>query len=361
MGAVLGLSLTATEVVWALVDEAARTVADHDAVEYGTSSATAAAAARGAHALARACGLEVERVRLVWTPDAEAHGLRLRTYLGSLGIDAEAVPLACATRVLVDPGQCDMPPLVALAYGAALADVEPAEAFTVALPRQTAARRPRRPARVLAAALGVAAAAAVGAVFLTAGSVPQVEPAASAVAPPAGADPGWVSVTAPVDRAAGSLRKVVTESSEPSASTGYVQYAAPVKAAPVHAVPVPEAVPAPASLPAPEAVPVPANLPGPEAVPVPEAVPAPANLPAPEAVPVPASLPAPEAAPAPEAVAEPHLPAAEQQHLPGAAPVVAPLPGPDAETPPLPGPDAETPPLPGPDMTVPVNLFTALP
>ncbi|BBX70244.1 hypothetical protein [Mycolicibacterium psychrotolerans] len=332
MGAVLGLSLTATEVVWALVDEAARTVADHDAVEWDTSPATAAAAARGAHALARACGLEVERVRLVWTPDAEVHGLRLRAHLGSLGVDAEAVPLTCATRVLVDPGQCDMPPLVALAYGAALADVEPAEALTVPLPRQTPARRPRRPARVVAAALGVAAAAAVGAVFLTAGSVPHVEPAASAIAPPAGADPGWVSVTAPADGAAEPLRKVVTEPSEPSTSTGYVQYAAPLTAAPVSAA-------------VPEAVPVPAAVPVPEAVPVSEAVPAPAAVPVPEAVP------APEAVPVPEAAAEAHLPATDQQHLPGAEPVVAPLPGPDAEAPLLP----DT------DMTVPVNLFTALP
>lgn len=327
MGAVLGLSLTATEVVWALVDEATRTVADHDAVEWDADPATAAAAARGAHALARACGLDVERVRLVWTPDAQAHGQRLLSHLGSLGIDAEAVPLTCATRVLVDPAQCDMPPLVALAYGAALAEVDPAEALTVPLPRQTPARRPRRPARVLAAALGVAAAAAVGAVFLTAGSVPQVEPAASAVVPPAGADPGWVSVTAPADATTKQQRKVVTESSEPA--TGYVQYAAPVKAAPVSA-PIPEAIPA--------------------AAPAPEAVPAPAAMPVPEAAPGPETAPVPEAAPVPAGAAEPHLPATDQ-HLPGAEPVVAPLPGPDAETPQLP--DTQ--------MTVPVNLFTALP
>ena len=340
MGAVLGLSLTATEVVWALVDEAARTVADHDAVECDAGPGIAVAAARGALALARACGLEVERVRLVWTPDARADGVRLRALLDSLGIDTEAVPLTCATRVLVDPGQSDMPPLVALAYGAALAEVDPAEAITVALPRQTPTRRRRRRTPVLAAALGVAAAAAVGAVFLTAGSVPQVEPAASAVAPPAGADPGWVSVTAPADGATEPLRKVVTEPSASPSSGGYVQWAAPVHAAPVHAAPVPAA---PAVV-APEAVPAP------QAAPLAEAVPAPDALPAADALPGPDALPAAEALPAPEA-ASPHLPVAEQQHLPGAEPVVAPLPGPDVEAPALP----DT------DMTVPVNLFTALP
>jgi hypothetical protein len=53
VGAVLGLSLTATEIVWALVDEAARTVADHDAVEWDTDPATAAAAGQGSAAAAR--------------------------------------------------------------------------------------------------------------------------------------------------------------------------------------------------------------------------------------------------------------------------------------------------------------------
>ncbi|MCV7073532.1 hypothetical protein H7H73_27650, partial [Mycobacterium rufum] len=152
MGPVLGLSLTATEVVWALVDETARTVADHDAVEWDADSAIAEAAARGAHALARACGLEVDRVRLVWTPDARDDGMRLRAHLDSHGIDTEAVPLTCATRVLVDPGQSDMPPLVAWPTerhwpGRALRGDSPSRCRA-----QTPARR-RRATRVVAAAL----------------------------------------------------------------------------------------------------------------------------------------------------------------------------------------------------------------
>ncbi|OKH64354.1 hypothetical protein EB72_09700, partial [Mycobacterium sp. SWH-M1] len=159
MGAVLGLSLTSTEVTWALVDDAERTVVDHDSVELedgiDTGVDVARLAARGGHGLARACGLDVDRLRLVWTPDAEACGRQLRTDLRSLGVTVDAVPLACATRVLIDPQDCDMPPLVALAYGAALAEVDPAEAITVALPRVVGRRR-ARPVRVLAAAMGVA-------------------------------------------------------------------------------------------------------------------------------------------------------------------------------------------------------------
>lgn len=310
MGAVLGLSLTTTEVTWALVDEADRTVVDHDSLRLDAGIEIARVAARGGHGLARACGLDVERLRLVWTPDAEAQGRRLRTDLCSLGVTVDAVPMACATRVLIDPEDSEMPPLVALAYGAALADVDPAEAITVALPRQTVPRR-RRPVRVLAATMGVAAAAAVGAVFLSAGSASQVEPAATTAAVPAGGDPGWVSVTAPVDPGAEPLRKVVTEPSE-----AYVASAAPVYEA---------ASPAPAAL----ASPAP-----------PEAVAAPS---APEALPAPVA----ESMP----TAEAHLPAADQQHLPGAEPLVAPLPGPEVDAPTLP----DT------DMTVPANVFTALP
>ncbi|MBX7456533.1 hypothetical protein GR927_51905 [Mycolicibacterium sp. 3033] len=348
MGAVLGLSLTSTEVTWALVDEAERTVVDHDSLELdGGSEAdtdTACLAARGGHGLARACGLDVDRLRLVWTPDAEARGRRLRTDLSSLGVTVDAVPLACATRVLIDPDDCDMPPLVALAYGAALAEVDPVEAITVALPRVAGHRK--RPVRVLAAAIGVAAAAAVGAVFLTAGSVPEVEPAASAATAPADADPGWVSVTAPADGAAEPVLRFVTAPSPTLA-------AAPVRvAAPAPAFPAPTAAAAPRALAAPAPAVAAAPQAEPEALSVTDALPAPNALPGPAPVAAPAAA-APEAA-APEAAAPspaPHLPADDQQHLPGAQPLVAPLPGPDA--------DAPAPP--DPEMTVPVNVFTALP
>ncbi|MCG7596726.1 hypothetical protein [Mycobacterium sp. PSTR-4-N] len=350
MGAVLGLSLTSTEVTWALVDEAERTVIDHDSLELDGGSETgtdidtdiARLAARGGHGLARACGLDVDRLRLVWTPDAETRGRRLRTDLRSLGVTVDAVPLVCATRVLIDPQDCDIPPLVALAYGAALAEVDPAEAITVALPR--VATRRKRPVRVLAAAIGVAAAAAVGAVFLTAGSVPEVEPAASAAAAPAAAEPGWVSVTAPVDAAAEPALKFVTAPS-PTYAAAPVRVAAPAAPAAPRAL----AAPAPAVVAAPEALPGPGALPGPDALPAPNALPGPAPVASPEGPEAPEAIATSGTPTAPSSA--PHLPVDDQQHLPGAEPLVAPLPGPDTEAPALP--DTE--------MTVPVNVFTALP
>ena len=356
MGAVLGLSLTADEVTWALVDTSDRTVVDHDTLECDADGGIAGAAARGAHALAMATGLNVERVRMVWTPDATTCSTRLQARLHELGFQPEAVPLTCATRVLIDPSQGDMPSLVALAYGAALAEVDPAEAITVTLARQAPQTHRRRPAPYVAAGLGVAAAAAVAAVFFVhAGSVPQIEPAANAAAQ---SDPGWVSVTAPA-AAADPLRKVVTESSSPESAQPAVPdaiaYAAPVpQPAPAAAAPHPEptAVPmvtavaaAPAG-PVTEAAPL-AAAPVPDAVPAAEAAVA---APAAEAVVAAPAAEAVVAAPAAEADQQ-HLPAVDQQHLPGAAPLVAPLPGPEAPAAPAPGPD----------MTDPANLFTAVP
>jgi hypothetical protein len=82
------------------------------------------------------------------------------------------------------------------------------------------------------------------------------------------------------------------------------------------------------------------------------------------------------AKPAPKPAAVPHLPATEQEHLPGAQPLLAPLPGPVDPAPVATAPDpvaadpAAVAPdpapvaadqLPDPGMTVPVNLFSALP
>ncbi len=272
MSTVLGLSLTATEVVWALVDVSDGTVLDHDALEWEAGAAIAGTAARGARSIANADGVDVDRVRLIWTPAVAAAGRRLEIELRSLGFDAvEAVPWHCATRVLVKPEESDMPARVVLAYGAAMAVIDPSEAFTVPLRAQDAPRPRRRPARVLAAAIGVVAAAAVGAVFVSAGSPPQVEPAAAAAEQPA-SDPGWVSVTAP-GTAAEPLRKVVNADAAP-----------PLRRA---------------------AAAVPAWTP-------------------------PAGTPVASAA-TPAAV--PHLPVAGQQHLPGAQPAAVPLPGPEPSVP----------------------------
>ena len=141
MRTVLGLSLNSNDVAWMLVDAAAGTVLDHDVLEFHADAEIAGAAARGAHAIARACGFEVDRVRLTWSSDAGADGLRLRTRLETLGFShVEAIPLACAMAVIVAPEAMDMAPRSALAYGAALAPVSPSEAITVPVVQQISAR-----------------------------------------------------------------------------------------------------------------------------------------------------------------------------------------------------------------------------
>lgn len=329
---VLGLSLTSDDVVWVLVDEADGTVVDHDVIEVHEDAEMAGAAARGAHAIATNGGFDVVGVRLTWSDDVARDGLRLRTRLGACGFrEVEAVPFRCAVAVMVHP---DTEPGLALAYGAAVAEVEPSEAITAPVARQTSARRRFSRTRIGVGLLGAAAVAALAGVLLSSGSVPPVEQTATAAASAPLPDPGWVAVPAPSDSAASTVRKVV-ESPEGVADDVDQRQAA---------VPVRQVQPAPAAPPAPVAPPMAAASGVPhlaEGVPhlaapvdVPVAVPsaevpaaAPAATPLPEAVPVPAVLPAPEALP----TGEPHLPEG-QPVLPSA-----------------------------PEMTDPAILFSALP
>jgi hypothetical protein len=344
VGAVLGLSLTADDVVWALVDADNGELLDHDALEFDTDSEIAGAAARGAEAIATAGGLAVDRVRLVWSDDVELEGKRLRSRLTRLCCaHVEAVPMACAVAAPVAEDAMDMAPRLALAYGAARAEVSLHEAMTVPLPLRPVA--PRRTHRRIAAAVFGAAAAAVAAVFFVAaaGSEPQVMPAAATTDQVPAADPGWVTVSAPTDGVAESLRKVVPTPPPLKSTPKYYPVrpvvAAPLKAAPALSAPA-EAAPV-VSAPA-EAAPV-VSAPA-EAAPV---VSAPAEAAPAVSAPAEAALPAVDSEPA----QVPHLETTGQSHLPGVQ-----APGP------LPGPaDAGTVPLPGPEMTDSQNLFTATP
>lgn len=330
VGMVLGLSLTSDDVVWVLVDEADGTVIDHDVIEIHDDAEMAGVAARGAHAIATNGGLDVVRVRLTWCDDVAKEGLRLHTRLGACGFRVvEAVPFIRATAVMVHP---DTEPGLALAYGAAVATVDPSEAVTVALPRRDSARRGLSRHRIAVAVLGAAAVAALGGLLLSSGSVPAVEQTATAAASAPLPDPGWVAVPAPSDSAANTVRKFV----EPSEDAGEADR--PRAAVPVRQVqpvaPAPVAVPvaaAPTGVPhLPEGVPhfaAPAQVPvvTPPVDGVTAAVPA--ATPVTEASPVPTAVPVSEAAP----TGEPHLPEG-QPELPSA-----------------------------PEMTDPAILFSALP
>jgi len=312
VSAVLGLSLTSDDVAWALVD-ADGALLDHDALDVDTADETACAAARGACAIARAIGVEIDRVRLTWNTDVAHNGLRLRTRLEHLGFDhVDAVPTAAAMAAPVHPDATDMAPRLALAYGAARAEVDPGDTQTVAVPEPQRGRARRR---VATAVLGAAAAAGLGVLLLSAEPAPRIEPAtATATAEQATpADPGWVAVRAPSATAATDRKVVVTP----------VLVQEPAVVSPQFYEPVQQPVAATAADPAPEVAAVAAE-------------PAPA---------APLGAPGdPGQAPSPAPTELPHLPETHlsETHLAAVA-------------------DPAAAPLPGPDMTEMVNVFTALP
>ena len=329
VGMVLGLSLTSDDVVWVLVDEADGTVIDHDVIEVHDDAEMAGAAARGARAIATNGGFDVTGVRLTWSDDVAQDGLRLRTRLSACGFRmVEAVPFGSAVAVMVHP---DTEPGLALAYGAAVAKVDPGEAITAPVARQAPARRRFSRARIGAGLLGAAAVAALGGLLLSPGSVPPVEQTAAAASSAPLPDPGWVAVPAPSDSAASAVRKVVELPEDVADAVDQPQAVAPVRQVqPAASAPVAPPMAAVTGVPhLPEGVP---HLAAPAESPV--VMPS-AEMPAatPAAAPLPATAPVPEAFPAPEAAptGEPHLPEA-QPMLPSA-----------------------------PEMTDPAILFSALP
>ncbi len=332
MRSVLGLSLNSDDVAWVLVDAGDGTVLDHDAFDLQHDAEIAGAAARGAHAIARACGFEVDRVRLTWSDDVVDDGLRLRTRLASQGFDhVEAVPMARAMAASVDPRACELAPRSASAYGAARAVVPIGEAITVPVVQQIPPRRRIRRRRIVSTALGVAAAAVLGVLCLSAGAVPQAEPGSAAVVQPGSADAGWAAVPAPSDAAANTVRRVVTTPT-------------PVRRA--AAVPAQTYVPEQAYVPEQTSVPEAPVAVAPEA---PVAVaPEPATAPvavAPEPAAEPATV-------APGLATEPAAAPTELPHLSDAQHVMGPAPE-------APGPVADPPAAP--EMTELTNVFTALP
>ncbi|PRC49532.1 hypothetical protein C6A85_74240, partial [Mycobacterium sp. ITM-2017-0098] len=90
------------------------------------------------------------------------------------------------------------------------------------------------------AVLGAAAAAAVGGLLLTSGSLPQLEQTAAATGQPPAAEPGWVAVSAPSDSAARMVRKVV-EALDGEGLDSEAPAAVPVAAVPIIEAPIIEA------------------------------------------------------------------------------------------------------------------------
>ncbi len=283
MHTVLGLSLTSDDVAWVLWDPAGGTVLDHDALALDGDAELAGAFARGAHALCRACGFDVDHVRLTWTREAARDGSRLRTQLGSLGFgEVEVVPMACAAAVSVDPEANGVTARLALAYGAALAAPHADEVITAPGIQQIPQRGRLARRRIASSLVGAAAAAALGLLSLSSGATPQFQSPTTAADEFGAPDAGWATVPAPSGVSA--ARKVVATPPEVSAVRKVV-------ATPSHAqqswsppaqsyVPVGDNVPMDTNIPVGANVPVSADVPvGADHAVAPEVAQTPAQLP----------------------------------------------------------------------------------
>lgn len=301
MRLVLGMSLTASSAVWALVDTVNGKILAEEVVALDSVQELARAAARSVQAFDLQTEHDVEGVRMTWSEDARPHGVRLRTKLRLFGFETVETVSQDAAREGRNRTARHIAPHLCLAYGAARADIHADDSKSVL--QRLAARVPisrvpipRVPARVAAA---VVAASAVGVgigLYALIGTAPSDAPATTAaehtpvVAAPSVIPTPW-SVAEPV------------------------------------AVPTPWAVAEPAAVPADVAAPVSAPEPAVESQdvwqddwqPVATAV-EPETAPAPEAVTgLVLDSTVPEAIPA--TVGVPHLPGVQPVAVPVAAPV----------------------------------------
>lgn len=303
MRLVLGVSLTASSAVWVLVDTVNGKILAEEVVNLDSVDEIARATARSVQAFDMQTEHDVEGVRMTWSDDARQHGIRLRTKLRLFGFAIVESVSEDAAREGRNKTARHLAPHLALAYGAARADLHADEGRGV-LRRLTG----RVPVRVAAA---VCAVALVG---------------------------------------VGLSAFVAMSPSDPPANTA-AEATPPQPELPVK--PIRPAPPAPAATPqaaAPQAV-SPTEVPAPSAAPEPVAVWQPATTEAP-----------PEVAAAPqdtaEALTDPTVPAAAAAavqatspaavgvgvpHLPGARPVVGPAQAQPAPLAPRPAPAAPKP------------------
>lgn len=299
MRVVLGLSLTATSAVWALVDTYDGSIVADELVALDSVEEIARAAARSVQSFALQTDRDIDGVRLVWDDSdatARKHGIRLRTKLRLFGFETVETVSEEAAREGRNRTARHIAPHMVLAYGAARADLDDTESRGVL--RRIAARVPRRmpvaaPMR-LAAAASVAVIALTGVVLYVAiGGTPTAEVPGDTAADVAAADITVAEATLPVP---------VAPVAEPPAA---------------QAAPLPAAVPEALTEPEPVASLLPATSALPETAPVPDAGQLPGYAAVPDLAP---------AEPITVSVAEP--PAAGLAEQPGAA-----LHGADAPTP----------------------------
>lgn len=223
MRVVMGLSLTAKSAVWALVDTKDGTILADEVVTLDSANEIARAAARSIQTFALQSERDIDGVRMTWSEDARAHGIRLRTKLRLFGFETVETVSQDAAREGRNRTARHIAPHLVLAYGAARADVHGDDHRNMLV--RLVSRVPV--AMGAAAAAGVAVVAGVGIYALTGGlsttapvtdaAAPAPAPAPAAVPPvaaPAPAAPMAAPVAQPVEAAPPTAVEVATVSPE---------------------------------------------------------------------------------------------------------------------------------------------------
>lgn len=125
MRVVLGISLTGTSAVWALVDTKDGHVLADEIVQIESLNEIARAAARSVQNFDAQTEHDVEGVRMTWTDDAHAIAIRLRTKLRLAGFEVIESVAEHQARENRNKTARHIAPHLVLAYGAARTD--PAE------------------------------------------------------------------------------------------------------------------------------------------------------------------------------------------------------------------------------------------
>ncbi|GAB3226007.1 hypothetical protein [Mycolicibacterium hippocampi] len=179
MRLVLGVSLTASSAVWVLVDTVNGKILAEEVVNLDSVDEIARATARSVQAFDMQTEHDVEGVRMTWSDDARQHGIRLRTKLRLFGFEIVESVSEDAAREGRNKTARHLAPHLALAYGAARADLHGDDGRGVL--RRLAGRVPIR----VAAAVCAVALVGVGlSAFVTMSpSDPPVSTAAEATPP----------------------------------------------------------------------------------------------------------------------------------------------------------------------------------
>ena len=179
----MGLSLTAKTTVWALVDTKDGTILADEVVALDSANEIARATARSIQTFALQTERDIDGVRMTWTDDARAHGIRLRNKLRLFGFETVETVSADDAREGRNQTARHIAPHLVLAYGAARAKPHADDHRNVLV--RLASRTPIP----VAAAAGVAAVAGVGIYALTGGFSSTTRPVTPAAAPAPAAPP----------------------------------------------------------------------------------------------------------------------------------------------------------------------------